>query len=303
MRLILEKQRKKRLWRRLVTGIALSASLTVTTVHAAEPIIGMVPEPCPAVMAMPVDVQTLLTQLFIEPGTLQPADLNRLLRNEQFQAFDKDNRQRASSDWSGRCRYWRANQDVRVARQRPRAVFMGDSITENWNLADGAFFSNGIVNRGISAQTSAQMLLRLRTDVVALRPEIVHILAGTNDIAGNNGPTSASEFQGNIQSMVEIARANGIRVVLGSIPPTNTFSWQPALRPAPQVRELNQWLRSYAQRNGIVYVDYYAALTGGEGQLRAEFGNDGVHPNRAGYVVMRRLAEAALTKAAAQRAK
>ena len=127
---------------------------------------------------------------------------------------------------------------------------MGDSITENWLMADPGFFSGPIVNRGIGAQTSAQMLLRFRADVVALRPAVVHILAGTNDVAGNNGPISPRDFQNNIESMVEIAKANGIRVVIGSIPPAAAFSWQPAMRPAPRIAALNAWLRDYASAQG-----------------------------------------------------
>jgi lysophospholipase L1-like esterase len=171
---------------------------------------------------------------------------------------------------------------------------MGDSITENWGLADPGFFTSGLVNRGISAQTSAQMLLRFRADVIALRPAIVHILAGTNDVAGNNGPISPQDFQNNIQSMVELAQANGIRVILGSIPPAAVFSWRPELKPVPRIRALNEWLRSYAASHGLGYVDYYSALAGPAGELRATLANEGVHPNRDGYVIMRRLAEAAL---------
>ncbi len=128
-------------------------------------------------------------------------------------------------------------------------VFLGDSITENWLLSDPAFFTGGFVNRGIGAQTSAQMLVRFRADVVALHPKVVHILAGTNDVAGNNGPIAPDDFHRNIESMVELARANGVRVVLGSIPPASAFAWRPAMRPAPRIVELNRWLRDYAKQN------------------------------------------------------
>ena len=169
---------------------------------------------------------------------------------------------------------------------------MGDSITENWSMADAGFFTGGVVNRGIGGQTSAQMLVRFRADVIALRPAVVHILAGTNDVAGNGGPTSPQDFRNNIQSMVELARASGIRVILGAIPPADHFSWRPGMQPSPVIQAENHWLRQYATRNGLDFIDYHAALAGPNKELRADLGNDGVHPNREGYRIMRRLAEA-----------
>jgi lysophospholipase L1-like esterase len=217
--------------------------------------------------------------------------------NAEFAAYDAELRRRGATDWAGLCRYRAANAALQPGEAR--VVFLGDSITENWLLADPAFFSDGRVNRGIGAQTSAQMLVRFRSDVVALRPAVVHILAGTNDVAGNNGPVRPRDFQNNIESMAEIARANGIRVVLGSIPPAATFNWQPALRPAPIIAQLNEWLAQYAARNGHTFIDYHAAMRGTAGELEAALGNDGVHPNRDGYARMRRLAEAGLAADAA----
>jgi lysophospholipase L1-like esterase len=168
---------------------------------------------------------------------------------------------------------------------------MGDSITENWALADPQFFARGIVNRGISGQTTPQMLVRFRADVIDLKPQVVHIMAGTNDVAGNTGPTTAQDVKNNIVSMVELARANAIRVVLGSIPPAAAFKWRPEVDPVPQIDALNTWLREYAAQNRLEYIDYHAALAGPSGELRAELGNDGVHPNRDGYRIMRTLLE------------
>jgi lysophospholipase L1-like esterase len=229
----------------------------------------------------------------MRPHALGPTDFAALTSQAEFAAYDQELRRRGARDWAGLCRYRAAN-----AARPPgstRVVFLGDSITENWLLADPAYFSADIVNRGIGGQTSAQMLVRFRADVVALRPAVVHILAGTNDVAGNNGPVSPRDFQNNIESMVEIAKANGIRVILGSIPPAAAFNWQPALHPAPRIVALNVWLREYAARNGLGYVDYHQALRGTADELKAALGNDGVHPNRDGYAVMRRLAEAAVS--------
>ena len=254
--------------------------------------VGMLEEPCPPAYVMPEGLRAVLRDLFIEPRMPGAADFSRLANTAGFAEMERSNRERAASDWPGLCRYRAAN--TAMAPGAARVVFIGDSITENWFMADPGFFSGPIVNRGIGAQTSAQMLLRFRADVVALRPAVVHILAGTNDVAGNNGPVRPRDFQNNIESMAEIALANGIRVVIGSIPPAAAFSWQPAMRPAPRIAALNAWLRDYATRKGLVYVDYHAALRGPDGELRTALGNDGVHPNRDGYAVMRRLAEQAL---------
>jgi lysophospholipase L1-like esterase len=216
------------------------------------------------------------------------------MSDKEFSAYNGEMQRRGGTDWAGLCRFQAAN-----AMQKPGeadVVFIGDSITENWLLADPEFFTGKVVNRGIGAQTSAQMLVRFRADVVALRPAAVHILVGTNDVAGNNGPLRPRDFQNNIESMVEIARASGVRVILGSIPPATAFNWQPAMKPAPQIAALNDWLRDYARRNRLGYVDYHSALRGPAGELNPAFGNDGVHPNRDGYAVMRRLAQSALAE-------
>jgi lysophospholipase L1-like esterase len=275
------------------SGVIALFTLFAMNAHAAQQVVGMVEQPCPPPLAMPPSAVRLLSDLFFESRPLQPADFEKLGQNAEFAAFQKESQQRAAQDWPGLCRYRADNDNVRKAGGRPH-VFMGDSITENWAMADPAFFSGQTVGRGISAQTSAQMLLRFRSDVISLKPSVVHILAGTNDIAGNNGPVSPRDFQNNIESMVEIARANGIEVILGSIPPAIGFSWRPGMPTAPRIAQLNDWLRSYALSNGLTYVDYHTALAGPQGELRAEFANEGVHPNRNGYAVMRPLAEAAL---------
>lgn len=200
------------------------------------------------------------------------------------------------SDWAWLCRYRADNARVDPA-QPPRVVFIGDSITENWAGADKAFFSNGVLGRGISGQTSPQMLVRFWQDVVALRPRVVHIMAGTNDIAGNTGPTTPEAYRNAVRAMVTLARANGIAVVIGSIPPSNAFGWNTAVKPAPWIAGLNAWLKDYAKSEKAVFADYHAALAGPAGELPARYAPDGVHPNAAGYAVMRPIAERAIAEA------
>jgi lysophospholipase L1-like esterase len=258
--------------------------------------IGIVDAPCPPPVAMPESAAELLTGLFMEPRTLTPDDFAALTQHAGFAEYVAANRPDPARDWAGLCRFRAANAALTAAEAYPRVVFMGDSITENWLLGDPGLFGKDHVNRGISGQTTPQMLLRFRADVVALRPAIVHILAGTNDVAGNTGPSTVDDFRNNIMSMVELARANGIAVVLGSIPPAASFNWQPALDPVPRIRELNAWLQQYAAANDLVYIDYFSALAGPNGELRAELGNDGVHPNRDGYALMRQLVETQLSE-------
>lgn len=194
-------------------------------------------------------------------------------------------------DYGQLCRY--AAQNAAIT-QPVRVVFMGDSITDNWIGADPTLFTNGIVDRGISGQTTPQMLVRFRHDVIDLHPQVVHIMAGTNDIAGNTGVATIETVQGNIASMAELARAHGIKVILASIPPAAAFLWSPDKRPVPQIAAMNAWLRGYAKANGFTYVDYHAALTTPEGGMKPGLARDGVHPTPAGYAVMRPLALAAI---------
>ena len=252
--------------------------------------VGVVAEPCPAPVTPSATLNDLVTALIIEPHKITPEEFDRFLENPELAKVNEAQRHSAAQDWAGLCRYRASNRAVAA----PRIVFMGDSITENWNLAQPAFFAKGVVNRGISGQTTSQMLVRFRADVVALHPQTVHILAGTNDVAGNTGPLTAQDFKNNIMSMVDLARANGSAVVLGSIPPAAAFNWRPEVKPVPIIKELNRWLRGYAQEQGLRYVDYYAALAGPEGELRTDLGNEGVHPNRKGYEIMQRLAVGSL---------
>lgn len=176
-----------------------------------------------------------------------------------------------------------------------RVVFMGDSITEFWDRKSSDLFANkSYVNRGISGQTTPQMLLRFRADVIRLKPRVVVILAGTNDIAGNTGPASVEMIVDNIASMAELARAQGIRVVLCAVLPVRSFYWAPDLKPAATVVALNRQISEYAARNGLAYVDYYTPMVDEQAGLKREYSGDGVHPNGAGYQVMNPLVEAAI---------
>jgi lysophospholipase L1-like esterase len=177
-----------------------------------------------------------------------------------------------------------------------RVVFMGDSITQGWKL-DEAFPGKPYVNRGISGQTTPQMLIRFRQDVIDLKPKVVVILAGTNDIAGNTGPMTLVQTEGNLASMAELAAANGIRVVMCSVLPAFDYPWAPGLTPAPKIAQINDWIKNYAAQKGYVYVDFYFAMKDDRGGLRATLSRDGVHPLPAGFAMMTPLAEAGIEKA------
>jgi lysophospholipase L1-like esterase len=211
-------------------------------------------------------------------------------------------------DWPDVSRYRDANRTVAApAAGENRIVFMGDSITDAWPQPRfGAFFpGKPYIGRGISGQTTPQMLIRFRPDVVALRPKAVVILAGTNDIAGNTGPMTDEQIQGNLASMADIAKANGIRVVFSSILPVSEYHVRPGdtappqttRRPMARITALNAWMKEYAAANGHVYLDYVVAMADAKGLLRAELSEDDLHPNAAGYAIMAPLAEAAIQAA------
>jgi len=183
-----------------------------------------------------------------------------------------------------------------------RVVFMGDSITQGWKLdgPQGSFPGKPYVNRGISGQTTPQMVLRFRQDVIKLQPKVVVILAGINDIAGNTGPMTLEETEDNLASMAELAAANQIRVVLCSVMPAFDFRWRPGLAPAAKVVTLNAWIKAYAAEKGYVYVDYHTAMKDERDGLPIALSPDGVHPNAAGHAVMAPLVEAGIEKALAQ---
>ena len=178
-----------------------------------------------------------------------------------------------------------------------RVVFMGNSITIGWGRISPDFFSGRpYINRGISGQTTPQMLVRFRADVIDLKPAVVVILAGTNDIAGNTGPSTLKMIEDNIVSMAELAKANGIEVVLSSVLPVFDYPWKPGLEPVEKIAALNKFLKNYAEKNGAIYLDYYSSLVDERKGMKKEYASDGVHPNKAGYNVMEPLAEEAIKK-------
>jgi lysophospholipase L1-like esterase len=205
---------------------------------------------------------------------------------------------RLLSDWGGLTRYGSEDSELKPpAPGENRVVFIGDQITEWWGRTAQFFPGRPYLNRGIGGQTSPQMLVRFRQDVIALKPKVVVIQAGTNDIAGATGPGTRGTLSDYITSMAELAKANGIRVVLASITPVcDCTTAQTDLRPQAKIADWNDWLKGYATASGSVYLDYYSALAAGR-NFRKELTDDGLLPNAAGYAVMAPLAERAIAEA------
>jgi lysophospholipase L1-like esterase len=219
--------------------------------------------------------------------------------DEQMAAFRKAYEDRLRNDWAYLARYHDDNTKIGLpAPGENRVVFYGNSITDFWiNIVPEFFQGKPYIDRGISGQTTPQMLVRFQQDVVSLKPKVVVILAGINDINGNTGPSTIEMIANNIMSMVEIAKAAGIRVVLSSVLPCDSIYNRPDLHPAEKVLQLNAWLKEYAKENQCVYLDYFPALANETNGLKAEYTEDGLHPNKAGYEVMQPLAEKAIKTA------
>lgn len=225
---------------------------------------------------------------------------------EKLNPYQKSQIERMYNDWAFLAKFREPDKELPApAAGEVRVVFLGDSITEGWGMkatatspGRGEFFpGKPYINRGISGQTTPQMLVRFRQDVIELKPKVVVLLAGTNDIAENTGKMTLGEIENNIESMSELARANGIRPVLCSVLPASDFHWHKGLEPAPKIKALNAWIKEYAAKNDFVYVNYYSPTVNSEGGLKAELSPDGVHPNKAGYEIMAPLAEAGIAEA------
>ena len=216
------------------------------------------------------------------------------LSQEKLDSLRKVFDNRLRNDWAYMEKYAEENQKLPpVSPDEKRVVFMGNSITEGWTTHDPDFFSKNksFINRGIGGQTTPQMLVRFRNDVINLNPSLVVILAGTNDIAGNTGPTTLENIYGNIISMAELAKANNIKVILCSVLPVYEYPWSPGLEPAEKIVGLNAMLHSYAKKNNVDYVDFHSAMSDDRNGMKAEYSDDGVHPNIEGYKVMDKLIE------------
>ncbi len=199
-------------------------------------------------------------------------------------------------DWANLKRFQQENSELMLAKAHEnRVVFMGNSITEGWLSIRPEFFKNKpYVNRGISGQTTPQMLVRFRQDVIHLKPSTVVLLAGINDIAENTGPSTIEMIANNIVSMAELAKANHINVIICSVLPANKFPWREGLKPAEKVIKLNALLQSYSKKHKLAYVDYYSAMVNDSHGLKKELGEDGIHPNKNGYLIMEPILEKAI---------
>lgn len=204
-----------------------------------------------------------------------------------------------AQDWPNLKRFQEENSKLAApAANEKRVVFMGNSITEGWKNTSPEFFNGRpYINRGISGQTTPQMLIRFHQDVVNLKPKVVVMLCGINDIAGNSGPSTLEMIEDNIAAMAEIAKANKISVVLSSVLPAFDFPWKPGLEPANKVIALNQWIKEYASAHKLVYLDYFSAMKDERNGLPKSLAGDGIHPNKAGYAIMEPLAEKAIAVA------
>lgn len=245
-------------------------------------------------IAMRYPVLIVLTVVNACSQTAAPPIPDEKLRPEA------DRMQKVLQDWPNLTRYRTENSTVGApAAGASRVVFMGDSITDAWGRRYGKFFpGKDYVNRGIGGQTTPQMLIRFRPDVIALKPKAVVILAGTNDIAGNTGPSALEDIQGNLMSMAELAKVNGIKVILASVMPvTDAIRPQLARRPPEKILALNTWIKDYAKKTGAVYLDYYSAMVDNSGMLKTELTYDGLHPNDAGYQLIEPLAQKAIDAA------
>jgi lysophospholipase L1-like esterase len=218
-----------------------------------------------------------------------------------IEQLTKENEQllRTKNDWPNFNRYREANEKLGLpAEKEDRVVFMGNSITDGWIRTSPEFFEGkSYVDRGISGQTTPQMLVRFRADVINLKPKVVLILGGTNDIAGNTGPSTLEMIEDNLASMAELGKANGIKVILCSILPVYDYPWRPGLEPAEKIITVNKWIKEYAAKHGCDYLDYFSSVVDERKGMKDAYSKDGVHPNKEGYAVMEALAEKAIKDA------
>jgi lysophospholipase L1-like esterase len=247
------------------------------------------------ILALLLFCQTAFAQTDQKPAEVKTEEQKK----QDWENFQKMIEHRIHSDWPWLERYADDNQKLPApAKGERRVVFLGNSITEGWINTDPDFFKGkSYVNRGIGGQTTPQMLVRFREDVINLQPEVVVILAGINDIAENTGPSKIENVAGNIFSMAELAKVNHIKVVLSSVLPAAAIPWHPGIDPVPSIIKLNELLKAYAEKNHLVYIDYYSATVNPDKGFKKELAIDGVHPNMAGYKIMEPLVEKAIGEA------
>lgn len=241
-------------------------------------------------------------------ATAQPAPQQVTIPSTGFAGLDQYRASRIAvytDDFGQLARYRDANAALKPpAAGENRVVFFGDSITDIWKL-DESFPGKPYVNRGIGGQTTSQMLVRFRQDVIDLQPKAVVILAGTNDIAGNSGPISNEDIEANYADLAELARAHNIRVIFSSVLPVNNYTPRSqdffAQRPMSRILALNEWLKKYCAEKKLIYLDYFPAMADDKGLLRRDLADDGLHPNKAGFAIMAPMAEKAIERAVAER--
>jgi len=292
------------------TVIGIPSATEATAATDPSGVVGVSIEIDPKTVAGPRNLLKLTASANLKSsdGSTQPAltvsaQLTILPQEALLSDWQKQFNARLLTDFPWLARFKEADLKLGApAAGENRVVFMGDSITEGWHFdgPDGAFPGKPYINRGISGQTTPQMLVRFRQDVIALQPQVVVILAGINDIAGNTGPMTPEQTEDNLASMAELAAAHHIRVVLCSLLPAFDFPWRPGMTPAPKVLALNAWIKAYAAEKGHVYVDFHAAMKDSRDGLPAALSADGVHPLAAGYAVMGPLVEAGIAQALGQ---
>jgi lysophospholipase L1-like esterase len=239
-------------------------------------------------------------RLFLAAGAALPFLAGRASAQEagapKQESWDERWARLTREDWPHLYRYRDDNAAIVASGERPGIVFMGDSITEGWQGMRRAFFSRGRVGRGIGGQTTPQMLVRMQPDVIALKPRFAHIMAATNDIAGNTGPMRLEDTFDNFRAMTSLAKANGIGVILASVPPAAAFPWRQGLEVRRPIAAINAWLRDFAKEAGATWLDYHPVLATADGAMREGLASDGVHPTPAGYAEMEGLLAPLLAK-------
>jgi lysophospholipase L1-like esterase len=242
----------------------------------------------------PTEAEITFVKAYLADGPMDPALIAGA--TDQKHVAEREARMTAlrARDWPNLGQYRSANAAVKAPA---KAVFIGDSYTEFWQAADPDFFAHGIIGRGISGQTSPQLLVRFMADVVALKPRCVHLLAGGNDVAGNTGPTTPQDYKNNMLAMIILAQVRDIRVILGGLTPIKAFPWAPTVDPGGRLAELDSWIRTTAKERGLIYADYPSVLADPGQPIKPGYARDGIHPTARGYAVMRPVAEAALARA------